>query len=111
LMLPGRVGDTPIIGCGVYADNETGAVSMTGWGESIIRLVVAKEMCDRLGQGKTPATAARLVLRKLVARINGSVGCLVLTPDGRFTIRHSTPHMMAGYWAGRGIPVVNDTFR
>jgi len=110
-MLPGRVGDTPIIGCGVYADNETGAVSMTGWGESIIRLVVAKEICDRLTKGNTPATAAWLVLQKLVARIDGSAGCLALTPQGRFTIRHSTPHMMAGYWAGRGFLVVKDTFR
>ncbi|BFU92180.1 MAG: putative L-asparaginase [Nitrospira sp.] len=110
-MLPGRVGDTPIIGCGVYADNETGAVSMTGWGESIIRLAVAKEICDRLAQGTTPATAARLVLQKLVARIDGSAGCLVLTHQGRFTIRHSTSHMMAGYWAGRGSPVVKDIFR
>ncbi|MBI5672271.1 MAG: isoaspartyl peptidase/L-asparaginase [Nitrospirae bacterium] len=99
-MLPGRVGDTPIIGCGVYAENETGAVSMTGLGEGIIRLAVAKEIC-----------AARLVLQKLVARIQGAAGCLVLTPQGRFTIRHSTSHMMAGYWAGRGIPVVKDTFR
>jgi len=111
LMLPGRVGDTPIIGCGVYADNETGAVSMTGLGEGIIRLAVAKEICDRLRQGKTPAIAARLVLQKLVARIQGAAGCLVLTPQGRFTIRHSTPHMMAGYWAGRGTPMVKDTFR
>jgi beta-aspartyl-peptidase (threonine type) len=110
-MLPGRVGDTPIIGCGVYADNEAGAVSMTGWGESIIRLAVAKSICDLLERGKTPAMAARLVLQKLVARIKGSAGCLVLTPQGRFTICHSTPHMMAGYWAGRGIPVVNDSFR
>ncbi|TKB63314.1 MAG: hypothetical protein E8D48_03290 [Nitrospira sp.] len=110
-MLPGRVGDTPIIGCGVYADNEAGAVSMTGLGEGIIRLAVAKSICDLLERGKTPAMAARLVLQKLVARIHGAAGCLVLTPQGRFTIRHSTPHMMAGYWAGRGIPVVNDTFR
>lgn len=110
-MLPGRVGDTPIIGCGVYAENETGAVSMTGLGEGIIRLAVAKEICDRLAQGTAPATAARLVLQKLVARIQGAAGCLVLTPQGRFTIRHSTSHMMAGYWAGRGIPVVKDTFR
>ncbi|NJN68841.1 MAG: hypothetical protein HC801_00010 [Nitrospira sp.] len=111
LMLPGRVGDTPIIGSGVYADNDTGAVSMTGWGESIIRLAVAKEICDRLGQGRTPATAARLVLGKLVDRINGSAGCLVLTPDGRFTIRHSTSHMMAGWWDGKGEPIVKDQFR
>ena len=110
VMLPGRVGDTPIIGCGVYADNETGAVSMTGWGEGIIRLAVAKDICDRLAHGTTPRTAARIVLKQLVGRIKGTAGCLVLTPDGRFTIRHSTPHMMAGYWAGRGIPVVKDTF-
>ncbi|MBX3329934.1 MAG: isoaspartyl peptidase/L-asparaginase [Nitrospira sp.] len=110
-MLPGRVGDTPIIGCGVYADNETGAVSMTGWGESIIRLAVAKEICDRIAQGTTPATAARLVLKKLVARINGSAGCLILIPNGQFTIRHTTPHMMAGWWDGKGEPVVNDTFK
>lgn len=107
-MLPGRVGDTPIIGCGVYADNETGAVSMTGWGESIIRLAVAKEICERLGQGKTQAAVARLVLQKLVARIDGSAGCLVLTPQGQFAIRHSTPHMMAGWWDGKGEPTVRD---
>lgn len=110
-MLPGRVGDTPIIGCGVYADNAAGAVSMTGWGESIIRLVVAKEICDRLARGSAPATAARLVLQKLVTRIKGSAGCLVLAPDGRFAIRHSTPHMMAGWWNGRGAPIVRDRFR
>ena len=79
---------------------------MTEINKSIIRLAVAKEICDRLAQGTAPATAARLVLQKLVARIQGAAGCLVLTPQGRFTIRHSTPHMMAGYWAGRGIPVV-----
>ncbi len=110
-MLPGRVGDTPIIGCGVYAENDTGAVSMTGWGESIIRLAVAKSICDLLERGKTPAMAARLVLQKLVARIKGSAGCLVLTPEGRFTIRHSTTHMMAGWWDGRGEPIVKDRFQ
>ncbi|MGC4096872.1 MAG: isoaspartyl peptidase/L-asparaginase family protein [Nitrospira sp.] len=111
LMLPGRVGDTPLIGCGVYADNESGAVSMTGLGEGIIRLAVAKEICQRLADGRTPATAARSVLQKLVARINGAAGTLVLKPNGQFAIRHSTPHMMAGYWAGRGTPIVKDSFR
>lgn len=110
-MLPGRVGDTPIIGCGVYADNESGAVSMTGLGERIIRLAAAKEICDRLALVKTPAMAARPVLQKLVTRIKGSAGCLVLTPQGRFAIRHSTPHMAAGWWDGKGEPTVTDTFR
>ena len=110
-MLPGRVGDTPIIGCGVYADYESGAVSMTGIGEGIIRIAVAKEICDRLADGETPKAAARQVLRKLVARIRGAAGTLVVTPDGRFAIRHSTPHMIAGYWSGHGDPVVKDSYR
>lgn len=108
LMLPGRVGDTPIIGCGVYADNEAGAVSMTGWGESIIRLAVAKEICDRLAQGTAPATAARVVLKRLVTRVQGAAGALVLGPNGRFAIEHVTPNMAAGWWDGRSEPTVRD---
>ena len=109
-MLPGRVGDSPLIGCGVYADNQTGAVSMTGMGEGIIRLVIAKSICDRLAMGKSPAVAARQVLRMLVSRIRGSAGALVLSPDGRFAIRHVTPHMAAGWWNGTGQPTVRGQF-
>lgn len=106
LMLPGRVGDTPLIGCGVYADNETGAVSMTGLGEGIMRMAVAKEICDRLAQGQSLAAAARHVLQKLVARIQGRAGTLVLAPGGRCAIAHVTPCMAAGWWDGRGEPTV-----
>jgi len=110
LMLPGRVGDTPLIGCGVYADDEAGAVSMTGLGESIIRIAVAKEIADRLEAGASPPAAVRTVLRKLIARVKGTAGALVLAPDGRFAIRHTTPRMTAGYWNGTGEPVVKDRF-
>ena len=110
LMLPGRVGDTPLIGCGVYADNVSGAVSMTGVGEGIIRIAVAKEIVDRLAVGTGPAAAARLALNKLVTRIRGAAGALVLAPDGRFVIQHTTPRMAAGYWGGGGKPVVADRF-
>ena len=109
-MLPGRVGDTPLIGCGVYADNQSGAVSMTGIGEGIIRLVIAKSICDCLATGKSPAVAARQVLRMLVSRINGSAGALVLSPNGRFAIRHVTPYMAAGWWNGTGRPSVRGQF-
>ena len=109
-MLPGRVGDSPLIGCGVYADNRSGAVSMTGTGEGIIRLVIAKSICDRLAMGKSPAIAARQVLRMLVSRIHGSAGALVLSPDGRFAVRHVTPHMAAGWWNGIGRPTVRGQF-
>lgn len=110
-MVPGRVGDTPLIGCGVYADNHSGAVSMTGIGEGIIRLVIAKSICDLLAMGKSPAVAARQVLRMLVSRISGSAGAIVLSPDGRFAIRHVTPHMAAGWWNGTGRPIVRGVFR
>ena len=110
-MLPGRVGDSPLIGSGVYADNESGAVSMTGEGERIIRIAVAKEITDRLAAQASPVQAAGLVLRKLVRRVQGRAGTLVLAPDGRFAIRHSTRHMAAGYWGGRGSPVVRDRFK
>ena len=109
-MLPGRVGDSPLIGCGVYADNQSGAVSMTGMGEGIIRLAIAKTICDRLAMGKSPAVAARQVLGMLVSRIRGSAGTLVLSPDGRFAIRHVTPHMAAGWWNGTGRPTVRGQF-
>jgi beta-aspartyl-peptidase (threonine type) len=109
-MLPGRVGDSPLIGCGVYADNQSGAVSMTGMGEGIVRLVIAKSICDRLGMGKSPAVAARQVLRMLVSRVRGSAGALVLSTDGRFAIRHVTPHMAAGWWNGTGQPTVRGQF-
>lgn len=110
VMLPGRVGDTPLIGCGVYADNEAGAVSMTGVGESLIRVAVAKEIADLLAAGVFPLTAVRRVLRKVVDRVDGAGGALVLAPNGRFAIHHTTPHMVAGYWDGRGQPVVRGRF-
>ena len=110
LMLPGRVGDTPIIGWGVYADNETGAVSMTGWGESIIRLAVAKEICELLRHGKPPTLTVRGVFRRLVAKVQGSAGALVLTPKGKFAIVHTTPHMATGWWDGKGQPTVQGRF-
>lgn len=110
-MLPGRVGDTPLIGCGVYADNRSGAVSMTGLGEGIIRLTVAKAICDRLAAGNSPAAAARQVLRQLVSRIDGAAGTVVLAADGRFAVSHVTPRMAAGWWAGTGQPVIRDRWR
>ncbi len=110
LMLPGRVGDTPLIGCGVYADDRAGAVSMTGLGEGIIRVAVAKEIADLLAAGESPLSATNRVLRKLASRVKGTAGALVLTPDGRFAIRHTTPRMTAGYWDGAGEPIVKDRF-
>jgi len=107
-MLPGRVGDTPLIGCGVYADDRGGGVSMTGIGEGIIRLAAAGTVCERLAEGKSPAAVARRILTQLVSRIHGAAGMLIVAPDGRFAIAHVTPRMAAGWWDGTGAPVVKD---
>lgn len=110
VMLPGRVGDTPLIGAGVYADNAAGAISLTGLGESIIRTGLAKHLAILLGLGWTPKRAANYTLKALVRRIQGEAGCLILDPAGRFAIRHTTPWMSAGHWNGRGKLVVKSRF-
>jgi beta-aspartyl-peptidase (threonine type) len=110
IMLPGRVGDSPLIGSGVYADNKTGAISMTGLGEGIIRLALAKQIACAMERGRSPVQAARESLNTLVTRVQGQAGCLVLARDGRFAIRHVTPYMSAGYWNGKDHPTVKDKF-
>jgi L-asparaginase / beta-aspartyl-peptidase len=108
-MLPGRVGDSPLIGSGLYADDESAAVSMTGLGESIIRIGIAKEITDRIAAGASEAAAVRAVLARLVKRIKGAAGALVLGRRGRLVIRHTTPHMAAAWRCGDRI-VVADVF-
>lgn len=105
-MLPGRVGDTPLIGCGVYADNRSAAVSMTGLGEGIIRLAIAKSVCDRLRMGTGPEKAAKALLHELVTRVGGRAGMLVVSPSGQFALVHVTPYMAAGWWNGTNRPTV-----
>jgi beta-aspartyl-peptidase (threonine type) len=109
-MLPGRVGDSPLIGSGVYADNMAGAISMTGLGEGIMRLALAKQIAVAMENGSSPVQAARKALTDLVTRIRGQAGCLALAPDGRFAIRHVTAFMSAGHWNGKGKPTVGDKF-
>ena len=102
-MLPGRVGDTPIIGAGVYAENSQGAVSCTGIGEYIVRLSLAKEICMNLGI-MPPLAASRRSLKRLV-RTGGAAGVIVLDKRGHFSILHSTRFMAAGYAHKKGITV------
>lgn len=109
-MLPGRVGDTPLIGAGTYADNESGAVSMTGRGETIIRAGLAKEICEHLIDGCSPKQAAQKALRRLLRRIRGEAGALVLARTGAFALLHTSPFMCGGYASDRRRPVVAARF-
>jgi beta-aspartyl-peptidase (threonine type) len=102
-MLPGRVGDSPIIGAGTYAENATGAVSCTGAGEYILRRALAKETC-MLMKTETPASAARKALKALL-RIHGEAGLIALDRKGRFSIIHTTDYMASGFAKGMRIQV------
>lgn len=104
--LPGRVGDTPLVGCGLYADNEAGAACSTGWGEAIMRVVLAKSVVDRMAYGAGAAEAARASIQVLARRTNGAAGCIVLHPDGSVGVYHNTPRMAFAYQQGNGEPVV-----
>lgn len=101
LMLPGRVGDSPLIGAGTYADNQAGAVSMTGIGEAIIRAGLAKEITLALEKGASPEEAGTDALIRMRRRIGGEAGAIILSADGDFALLHTTGYMPGGYRAGR----------
>ncbi|MHB1701770.1 MAG: isoaspartyl peptidase/L-asparaginase [Acidobacteriaceae bacterium] len=93
---PGRVGDSSLIGCGCYADNHSAAVSLTGWGEPIMKLVLGKWAVDRVGSGSEPQQAAAAAIDYLYQRLRGHGGIILLGPDGRIGIAHNTPRMAWG---------------
>jgi L-asparaginase / beta-aspartyl-peptidase len=93
---PGRVGDSSLIGCGCYADNLAAAVSLTGWGEPIMKLVLGKWATDRVAAGSAPEIAAREAIAYLYNRLGGHGGIILLSPDGRFGLAHNTPAMAWG---------------
>jgi beta-aspartyl-peptidase (threonine type) len=77
--LPGRVGDSPIIGAATYASNQSCAVSSTGVGEYFIRLSVAKEICALVQyKGMSTADAANFVINKEVALLKGGEGGVIV---------------------------------
>ena len=94
-MLPGRVGDTPIIGAGTYADNKLGAVTCTGTGEHIIRIGLAKEICLNM-RHEAPRKAVLSSLKRIVS-IGGTAGVICLPVKGGAVILHSTKYMASGY--------------
>jgi len=98
---PGRVGDSSVIGSGGYADNRSAAASLTGWGEPIMKLVLAKWAVDRvplLG----PEQAAEDAIAYLYSRLQGHGGMILLGPDGRYGIAHNTPRMAWGLCDAQG---------
>jgi L-asparaginase / beta-aspartyl-peptidase len=90
---PGRLGDSSLIGCGCYADDLSAAASTTGWGEPIMKLVLAKWAADRVEAGNLPVWVAQEAMNYLKQRVNGHGGIILLDAQGRFGINHNTPRM------------------
>jgi L-asparaginase / beta-aspartyl-peptidase len=114
--LPGRVGDSPLIGCGCYADGEVGGVSCTGYGEGIMKIVMAKTAADFLRRPLTcvnsaesiscEASSAQLAARETVhllgKRTHATGGLILLDCQGNPGFAFNTPRMAYGYVAPDG---------
>lgn len=90
---PGRVGDSALIGCGTYADSTLGAVSCTGDGEAIIRVVLARRALEYLKEADDPDYAAKVAVDLLVEEGRGRGGLVLVDWRGRIGWAHSTPLM------------------
>lgn len=89
----GRVGDAPILGGGLYAMNELGGCSTTGWGESIMRVLLAKTAVDNLHDDMHPQDAATKAIEHLANRAKGIAGCILADRHGRVGWAFNTPRM------------------
>ncbi len=102
----GRIGDSPIIGAGTYADDRACAVSATGAGEYFIKVGVAHEICARVRmKGEKVVAAAKTVMAEVKA-LGGDGGVIVLTPDGQIGWSFNTPGMYRGGRDSTGREVV-----
>jgi beta-aspartyl-peptidase (threonine type) len=102
LKRPGRVGDSPIIGAGTYADDRLAAVSSTGHGEPIIRVTLARLVADLVGSGLGAGEAAAEGIRILGARVAGQGGVIVVGPSGEPGFACNTPAMVRAWSDGSG---------
>ncbi len=99
--LPGRVGDSPLIGSGTYADNLAGAASATGMGEAIIKVVLTKFAVDRLRAGQEPTSAALQSVKEL-ERVGGHGGVILVDREGRLGFAFNTARMARAWVDSKG---------
>lgn len=99
------MGDSSLIGCGCYADDHSAAVSLTGWGEPIMKLVLGKWAADRVAQGMAPGEAADAAIGYLYSRLGGHGGIILLDRQGRIGLAHNTPRMAWGLQTSEGVEI------
>jgi len=103
----GRVGDSPIIGAGTYANNNTCAVSATGWGEYFIRLGVARDISALMEyRAMTVQAAADALIKQRLQKLGGDGGVIAMDKFGNMAISFNTDGMFRAYINSEGKPVV-----
>lgn len=100
---PGRVGDSPLVGCGAYADDLAGAAAATGSGESLMKIVTSKGVVDLLAAGMPAQEAADAMIARLWERVRGYGGVILIDGAGRVGLAHNTPNLAYAYIAGDGV--------
>lgn len=107
----GRVGDTPLIGAGNYADNRAAAISCTGTGEMFMRSVVAYDICARMRYaGQSLEAAAQEVVMQVLPQMAGKGGLIAVDALGNLSMPFNTEGMYRGY-ARVGQPAVTAVYR
>lgn len=99
--LAGRVGDSPLVGCGAYADDRVGAASATGWGEQIMAVVLSKTAIDIRSVRRDSNEACREAVAYLKERMNGLGGLIMVDREGGVGYHHDTPRMAFAFIEGR----------
>lgn len=96
----GRVGDTPLVGAGAYADDRLGAASATGWGEKLMAVMISRTVLELGRMSKHPSHACEQAIQMLKSRVDGYGGVIMVSPDGRIGYHHNTPRMAFAYFEG-----------
>lgn len=99
--MPGRVGDSPLVGSGGYADNDTAGVSATGHGESLMKVVISKQVCDFVGQGMNTQDACEEAIQLMAQRVNGYGGVIAIDRYGWVGYAYNTSAMPYTYIIGK----------
>lgn len=97
--LPGRIGDSPLIGCGGIAEDGLGGASATGHGEDLMKVMMARTVMDHLRGGATAQEAADRAVKDLAQKVDGRGGVICLDARGRVGRAYNTEHLAAA-WAG-----------
>jgi beta-aspartyl-peptidase (threonine type) len=101
--LPGRVGDSPLVGAGTYADNASAAVCATGDGEALMKVLISKTVCDLIASGLRPQAACQRALADVATRFGAHGGLIALNPHGEIGVTCNSAAMPYAYVRpGRG---------